>query len=75
MTDRNTQPYSEEFYREIEEEVKKLIKRNSEISATDMELIRAHIKCLEGAFHQYIGQIEGVLDRIESRNHREILNE
>jgi len=68
MIDRNHQPFSKGLYEEIEQEVKKVIEKNSKISVADIELIQAHLRCLEGAFHQYMGQIEGVLERIKTRN-------
>lgn len=68
MADRHNPPFSKALYEEIEEDVKKIIEKNSKISVADIELIQAHLRCLEGAFHQYMGQIEGVLERIKTRN-------
>ena len=72
MVDRNTAPYSKEFYREIEEEVKRVITKNYEDSSSDVELIRIHLKCMKEAVSQYSEEIERVLVRIESRNHKEV---
>jgi len=73
MVDRNTYPYSQDFYREIEEEVQKIIEQNRENSINDITLIKLHLQCLEGAFNQYMSQVKEALARIEKRNHKEDL--
>ena len=66
MSDRNTQPYSEEFYREIEEEVRKIVKEKSPDFSIDVNLIRIHLNSIEQAIKLYKEQIEIVLERIET---------
>jgi hypothetical protein len=68
MTDKNYPPFSKGFYDEIEEEVKKIIREKSEVSITDFELIKSHLKCLNGAVQQYTEQIKEALIRIEKRD-------
>ena len=73
MPDRNTYPYSEAFYQEIEEEVQRITNEKNGIHLSDIELILTHLKCLEGSVHQYTGQIKEALIRIEKGNHKEVL--
>ena len=65
MTDRNTYPYSEEMYKEIDKELESY-KGNGHDYTIDTELIRIHLRSMELAFKLYQEQIEIVLERIET---------
>ena len=65
MTDRNTYPYSENMYKEIEREIDN-IKVNGHNYSIDVNLIRIHLNSIEQAFKLYKEQIEIVLQRIET---------